>query len=237
MGNGCLECVYVLLSNSQKVIIKLTAMIYFCNGFFLQMADPLTALMYAVQVMNFLKTLILKTLKERKDSVIDPSPARCLEPYDENGHQSPSQTCTKDTSQDSEEPERILIAEKPSLGSSLESNQNNNPTDEEVESFMSSIEKLNCVANDGGSSATSAPVDSSVNGMEAGRANCMTIGVQGNAGKCKSGQSSDSNFRKGSRKVSGQQHVIQSSVHVEKTKEISKLSRMESRMELIEAWR
>lgn len=32
------------------------------------MADPLTALIHAVQVMNFLKTLILKTLKERKEA-------------------------------------------------------------------------------------------------------------------------------------------------------------------------
>ncbi|OMO64213.1 PAK-box/P21-Rho-binding protein [Corchorus capsularis] len=34
-----------------------------------QMADPLTALIHAVQVMNFLKTLILKTLHEREESV------------------------------------------------------------------------------------------------------------------------------------------------------------------------
>ncbi|WRX09255.1 CRIB domain - like 1 [Theobroma cacao] len=33
-----------------------------------QMADPLTALIHAVQVMNFLKTLILKTLCEREES-------------------------------------------------------------------------------------------------------------------------------------------------------------------------
>ncbi|CAN6276670.1 unnamed protein product [Urochloa humidicola] len=33
-----------------------------------QMADPLTALIHAVQVMNFLKTLILKTLKKRKEA-------------------------------------------------------------------------------------------------------------------------------------------------------------------------
>ena len=31
------------------------------------MADPLTALIHAVQVMNFLKTLILKTLREREE--------------------------------------------------------------------------------------------------------------------------------------------------------------------------
>jgi hypothetical protein len=33
------------------------------------MADPLTALIHAVQVMNFLKTLILKTIREREKSV------------------------------------------------------------------------------------------------------------------------------------------------------------------------
>lgn len=32
------------------------------------MADPLTALIHAVQVMNFLKTLILKVLREREES-------------------------------------------------------------------------------------------------------------------------------------------------------------------------
>ncbi|KAK2649998.1 hypothetical protein Ddye_017487 [Dipteronia dyeriana] len=40
-----------------------------------QMADPLTALIHAVQVMNFLKTLILKTLREREESA---SKARLL---------------------------------------------------------------------------------------------------------------------------------------------------------------
>lgn len=32
-----------------------------------QMSDPLTALMHAVQVMNLLKTLIIKTLRDRDD--------------------------------------------------------------------------------------------------------------------------------------------------------------------------
>ncbi|XP_057535101.1 rho GTPase-activating protein 2 [Amaranthus tricolor] len=36
-----------------------------------QMSDPLTALMHAVQVMNLLKTLITKTLREREESVTD----------------------------------------------------------------------------------------------------------------------------------------------------------------------
>ncbi|PWA57583.1 rho GTPase activating protein with PAK-box/P21-Rho-binding domain-containing protein [Artemisia annua] len=38
----------------------------FC--FVMQMADPLTALIHAVQIMNLLKTLVMKTLREREES-------------------------------------------------------------------------------------------------------------------------------------------------------------------------
>lgn len=55
-----------------------------------QMADPLTALMYAVQVMNFLKMLILKTLKERQDSAREDACAPSSNPHDHNGYQSPA---------------------------------------------------------------------------------------------------------------------------------------------------
>ncbi|PON48193.1 Rho GTPase-activating protein [Trema orientale] len=192
-----------------------------------QMADPLTALMYAVQVMNFLKMLILRTLRERKDSVVDPSPSRRLEPYDENGHQSSSQTCIKDTTLEDEETEQELIGEKPY--------QDNNSINEEVKRFTGSVEKLNPDGN--GPCETSAPVDTSINGTEADRVNSGTAGVQGNTGKSKTCQPSNSNFNKGSRKASVQQHVIQAAGPIEKSKGISKLSRMNSRMELIEAWR
>lgn len=42
--------------------------IYTCLLCLVQMADPLTALIHAVQVMNFLKTLIMKTLQEREEA-------------------------------------------------------------------------------------------------------------------------------------------------------------------------
>lgn len=47
-----------------------------------QMADPLTALIHAVQVMNFLKTLVIKTLRGRQESygefeVMSSPPAQC----------------------------------------------------------------------------------------------------------------------------------------------------------------
>ncbi|KAJ0793293.1 putative transcription factor bZIP family [Helianthus annuus] len=61
------------------------------------MADLLTALMYAVQVMNFLKTLITKNLREREDAVIESSRGPPQEPpLDENGDQGPMNSPTVD---------------------------------------------------------------------------------------------------------------------------------------------
>lgn len=67
------------------------------------MDDPLTALMYAVQVMNFLKMLIEKTLRERQDSVVEQAHVCPLEPSDESGNQSPSQSLAFDPTEQSEE--------------------------------------------------------------------------------------------------------------------------------------
>ncbi|KAL4578202.1 hypothetical protein LXL04_014322 [Taraxacum kok-saghyz] len=55
-----------------------------------QMADPLTALMYAVQVMKFLKTLVTKTLREREDNLVEePSASPPERSPDENGRHGP----------------------------------------------------------------------------------------------------------------------------------------------------
>jgi hypothetical protein len=48
------------------------------------MADPLTALMYAVQVINFLKTLVTRTLRERNNTNVESSPEFYIEPFDDN---------------------------------------------------------------------------------------------------------------------------------------------------------
>ncbi|KAI4968099.1 hypothetical protein ZWY2020_005447 [Hordeum vulgare] len=50
---------------SNKMNARNIAMVFAPN--MTQMSDPLTALMHAVQVMNLLKTLVLKTLRERED--------------------------------------------------------------------------------------------------------------------------------------------------------------------------
>ena len=50
------------------------------------MSDPLTALMHAVQVMNLLKMLILRTLRDREEVLLDPRPtSTCSEPPSGNG--------------------------------------------------------------------------------------------------------------------------------------------------------
>ncbi|KAK2418452.1 rho GTPase-activating protein [Trifolium repens] len=63
------------------------------------MVDPLTALMYAVQVMNFLKTLVVMTLKEREESITKSNPVSDLNSFDDDGHQSDSQVLFKDDSE------------------------------------------------------------------------------------------------------------------------------------------
>lgn len=45
-----------------------------------KMADPLTALIHAVQVMNFLKTLIIRTVRQRQESDSDSGPVNKDDP-------------------------------------------------------------------------------------------------------------------------------------------------------------
>ncbi|KAJ8527268.1 hypothetical protein K7X08_029745 [Anisodus acutangulus] len=59
---------------SNKMNARNIAMVFAPN--MTQMSDPLTALMHAVQVMNLLKTLIMKTLREREDGEYSPMSSR-----------------------------------------------------------------------------------------------------------------------------------------------------------------
>ncbi|XP_068669672.1 rho GTPase-activating protein 5-like [Aristolochia californica] len=59
----------VQYENLNKMNARNIAMVFAPN--MTQMADPLTALIHAVQVMNFLKTLIIKTLREREESAAE----------------------------------------------------------------------------------------------------------------------------------------------------------------------
>ncbi|CAA7057888.1 unnamed protein product [Microthlaspi erraticum] len=78
----------VEMEHVNKMNARNIAMVFAPN--MTQMLDPLTALMYAVKVMNFLKTLIEKTLKDRKESREKLIPASNSGHRDHNGDQSSS---------------------------------------------------------------------------------------------------------------------------------------------------
>ncbi|KAJ1395542.1 Rho GTPase-activating protein domain [Sesbania bispinosa] len=178
-----------------------------------QMADPFTALMYAVQVMNFLKTLILRTLRERKDSVVESYPRLYLEPSDENGQQRHLVSCQQDTPAENEEAKENFVSEKTVLECFPESLQNNSSTGGESSSLINSSE--NVVPNED---------------------LYCEYPPKENMGKSKSAQASSSNSKKGPKKTRGQQSVIHQTKPAEK-KGMKGLSQTDSRSERIEAWR
>ncbi|KAJ6346449.1 hypothetical protein OIU78_008980 [Salix suchowensis] len=198
------------------------------DGFSVMMADPLTALMYAVQVMNFLKTLILRTLREREDSVVELTPSR-LEPFDENGHESPSLSCAEGRENENESTEQAFTAEEPVVESSDNSSKNNVIADEEDHSYATSVDKV--FVNGDHSCETASEVDL-VNDTCSRR---VKAGVQAGTRKNSAGQSSNSSLRKIPGKFSRQSSVFHLTPPTDKTRGIS--SCIDSRSERIEAWR
>ncbi|KAL3718330.1 hypothetical protein ACJRO7_003460 [Eucalyptus globulus] len=185
-----------------------------------QMADPLTALMYAVQVMNFLKMLILRTLQEREDFSVEPARASSLEPFDESGHQSPSQPCLGDTAQDNEESEQVFAAEEPDTDGSSKSDEKASTTEGELcrhEEVMQ-LGIFNCET-------------------EAKMFGTIKTGIQEDGKKASFGQSSEMDFEKGLSIMDLHQPAFQVTMPVEKSRVIGGISRLESRTEWIEAWR
>ncbi|KAL2511081.1 Rho GTPase-activating protein 1 [Abeliophyllum distichum] len=194
-----------------------------------QMADPLTALMYAVQVMNFLKTLIEKTLREREDSIVEPAPVSHMEPSDDNGHQDSTQLHLDIPVESYEDREETFIAEDPNSDGASDSNQVDNLTDAEYLSYSTSTEESDL-------SVSPAQIHGVSSGGEAKVMSALQTQLEENHGRCKTGQSSASNPTKTEGKVSGQ--VVGMAMDTDnKIKGISNLSRINSMTERIEAWR
>ncbi|KAK4369465.1 hypothetical protein RND71_013257 [Anisodus tanguticus] len=183
-----------------------------------QMADPLTALMYAVQVMNFLRTLIEKTLTEREDSRVEPNSVSNLDRPDENGRQSPPQFSLETSNESNELTEQTYTVDEPDSARVSESNQVDNITDDEYLSYTTSSEEsdacetlvhvINIKAREAFVTKTSNPEEDTQ----------------------RMGQSSDSNQTKDVLKIDLE--PIDS-----KSKGISNLSRINSMTERTEAWR
>ncbi|GAB4833371.1 Rho GTPase-activating protein 4 [Ancistrocladus abbreviatus] len=95
--------------------------------------EPLTALMHAVQVMNFLKTLIVRTLKEREDSALDSASTSSKDPWDENGQFGPLPTILEEANETviHEEKKHDTATKKRNLKNALQLAQNDSSTESE----------------------------------------------------------------------------------------------------------
>lgn len=200
------------------------------------MADPLTALMYAVQVMNFLKTLILRTLKDREESVVEAGPAPELEPFDENGHHSASQPIVQKSNEIEEE---ILISkERPSSGAAnstlgeiiVENESHELPCT--IENVLQEWEEhafVDCL-----SEISNLP-DSTKDELGSGNINLASGRSQPKIRRTKSVHSSSSS-QKGSKKMI-EWPIVHVAGNLEKGKGVRIIDRLNSTTERVEAWR
>lgn len=199
-----------------------------CSTLTLQMADPLTALMYAVQVMNFLKMLVQKTLKDREES----SPEDVLLPQkdrsDENGHQKPSVTLDSLLEEGSRRPS--FANEEPLLNSPAHSTgdkpNETNTTEGVTSAFTAQASEVVMTMED--STSCSQPAIASP--ATIADASCAT------ATNSLQGKGSRSPNRRRNRKGKGQSGT-RTTPAAEKSRGVSIVSRINSKVERIEAWR
>lgn len=187
------------------------------------MADPLNALMYAVQVMNFLRMLIVRTLRGREDSILDSAATR-LEPSDESGHQSPSQPCLGNTVtvfQASEQDVPDFLSAPPVLEAYSDGDEG---------AQLSHVKKL--LLNGYGAFLNAHEDKETVEGndLKAEEVVCHTE-------KNKTDQTNDSELKRETNKLNNQDSVFRILAPVPVEKRLSNLSCINSWTERIEAWR
>lgn len=218
-----------------------------CNSshLFLQMADPLTALMYAVKVMNFLKTLIEKTLKDREDSVVESAPILRLNPSDEDGHQSASQSYQDEQNEagdDKTEDEQIFVTEEPAPESRPLPREDNCTAETGSQNLLSSIE--NIIPGASQSIVNNCPceivseLNCSVNEEQETGLVCQ-VGTGRSCRKSSLDRSNSSNLKRVTTKKANEPVSVK--VHTagaaQKGKKTGIVGRLNSRTELAEAWR
>ncbi|KDP37313.1 hypothetical protein JCGZ_06767 [Jatropha curcas] len=222
------------LEHLNKMNARNVAMVFAPN--MTQMSDPLTALMYAVQVMNFLKTLIVRTLREREESVIEPAPVSRLEPSDESGHHSSSQSTFLEANEEFTEEiedEKVFVSEEPTVGSPPQSSQDDSTT--KCQKFLNSIENIPGVNRSLVDNCPCEVVNTLTNeNLEGGFSSKRGVLVK--TARNRTGQSSNSILKKGSKRLT-EQVMVGAAGTVEKTKGTSIVGCINPRTELFEAWR
>ncbi|XP_062204306.1 rho GTPase-activating protein 5-like [Phragmites australis] len=193
-----------------------------------QMADPLTALMYAVQVMNFLKMLIQKTLKDREESHLEDASLPQKDPSDENGHQKPSVTLDSHLRNEEGSRHPSFVNEEPLLNSPAHSTEDKpketNAAGGVTTAFTGQTSEV--LTSTEGSTSCSQLADLAVTYD----ASCAT------AVNSLQGKGSRSPNRRKTRKGKGQSGT-RAIPPAEKSRGVSIVSRINSKVERIEAWR
>ncbi|XP_047091496.1 rho GTPase-activating protein 5-like [Lolium rigidum] len=192
-----------------------------------QMDDPLTALMYAVQVMNFLKMLIQKTLKDREESNLEDASLPQKDPSDENGHQNPSLPVNS-------EPEELsgrssFVKEEPLLCSPTHSPEDKpsgiNPAEDD--SVACIVQASNVLTRIESSASCSQP------GVAASSTDDATCATSVNSIQGRGSRSLTSRRTRKGKRQCGTPTVPPA----EKSRGTSIVSRINSKVERIEAWR
>lgn len=211
----------------------------------LQMADPLTALMYAVQVMNFLKTLVVKTLREREESIVKSNPVPDLNSFDDDGNHSNSEMLDKEDSENGndcsdDDEDTVFVTAEPSQqspshltedGCETETATKSKSLPASTENYISSGNRLlvdSCPCN-----LVSQICSLAIGLQDCGLATGQTKGDQAKICRSKSLQLSTYDTDKCSRKVI----ELPVSGAAEKNCGMAIIERINSRTELAEAWR
>lgn len=134
-----------------------------------QMADPLTALIHAVQVMNFLKTLIMKTLREREEAAAESTLLHsCSESPTDNEEANASEVVEKSVGGVRDEPLNFSVFDGTSFNKFLFGSRHNLDCDpeESFHSFDKRSEVDNCEFISGRSSSFTCNSDVPRDGSE-----------------------------------------------------------------------
>ncbi|KAJ7976139.1 Rho GTPase-activating protein [Quillaja saponaria] len=219
------------LEHLNKMNARNVAMVFAPN--MTQMEDPLTALMYAVQVMNFLKTLVVKLLREREDSMVESTQVSNLEPFRDDEDRSSSQLIVEEGDNEAyneSDEEKAYDAEKPAgLESATYPSEDGCETESGSPSFLTSIENIipggQRLLVDKCPCDVASQVCSLTNRIQEG----SFKGEQIDICKRKTSRSSCSNVRKDSKMVNELPTIL--------TRGPAMVSHINSRTELFEAWR
>ncbi|XP_066340947.1 rho GTPase-activating protein 4-like isoform X2 [Miscanthus floridulus] len=186
-----------------------------------QMADPLTALMYAVQVMNFLKMLIQRTLKDREESSLEDVLLPQKDPSDENGHQKPSMTLDSLVEEGSRRPS--FVKDEPLLNSPAHSNEDKS---NEINAAEGATAAFTVQTSTESSASCSQPA------LAAHAATADASSTTTNSLQWKESQNLNCRTRKGKG-----ESATRATPPAEKSRGVSIVSRINSKVERIEAWR